>query len=62
MSRALGGMEGLTEEQRERVKNFHDTQLERALDVLKGISLYASRDRSPERVAAHKAEKVAGIK
>jgi carboxyl-terminal processing protease len=62
LSRTLGGLEALGDEQRERVKSFHDAQLERAMDVLKGISLYSKRNRSSDRVAARKTEKVAGIK
>jgi carboxyl-terminal processing protease len=61
LSRSVG-LEALNDEQRERVRNFHDTQLERAMDVLKGISLYSNRSRSSDRVASRKTEKVAGIK
>jgi carboxyl-terminal processing protease len=40
LKRAPGGLESLDDEIRERVKNARDPQLERALDLLKGISLY----------------------
>ena len=49
-------------EQRERVLSVHDAQLERAEDVLKGITLYARRMASLERPASKKNEKVAAAK
>ena len=38
-----GGMESLDEKDRERVAHGHDPQLERAMDLLKGITLFTQR-------------------
>jgi carboxyl-terminal processing protease len=46
-----GNLEMLDEKDRERVKNTHDRQLERAADLLKGVLLYAQRN-TPSKVAA----------
>ncbi len=43
LKRVPGGVESLDERDRERVKNARDPQLERALDLLKGIALYSQR-------------------
>jgi len=43
LQRTPGGMDALPEEDRERVRNAQDPQLERALDVLKGIALYSQQ-------------------
>jgi carboxyl-terminal processing protease len=42
-----GGLEVLDEKERERVAHAHDPQLDRAMDLLKGIVLYT--ERAPER-------------
>jgi carboxyl-terminal processing protease len=49
-----GGVESLPDDQQAAVKAVHDTQLERAQDVLKGILLYhaLNADRPPQKVAA----------
>jgi carboxyl-terminal processing protease len=58
MQRAPGGLESLPEKDRERVAHARDPQLERAMDLLKGITLFTQRAPAPdERVA--KTEKVA---
>jgi carboxyl-terminal processing protease len=54
-----GGLESLDEKDRERVQNAHDAQLERAMDLLKGITLFTERDQRPES-PARKSEKMAG--
>src|SRR5437763_1737027 len=59
LRRSPGGIESLPEDQRERVLNVHDVQLERAMDVLKGITLYAKRASASERSPGKKSEKVA---
>jgi carboxyl-terminal processing protease len=46
-----GAVELLDEKDRERVKNAHDRQMERAVDLLKGVLLYAQRN-APAKVAA----------
>jgi carboxyl-terminal processing protease len=38
-----GAVESLSEKDRERVESTHDRQMERAVDLLKGILLYAQR-------------------
>src|SRR6059036_2353792 len=43
LRRSPGGLDGLKAEQQEKVLSVHDAQLERAEDVLKGITLYARR-------------------
>ena len=40
MKRVPGGIESLPEADQERVRNARDPQLDRALDMIKGISLY----------------------
>ena len=57
-----GGLDGLKEEQREKVLSVHDAQLERAEDVLKGITLYARRMASLQSTAGKRNEKVAAAK
>jgi len=55
---APGGLESLPDDQRERFLDIHDSQLERATDVLKGITLYAKRASAAERAPAKRSEKV----
>jgi hypothetical protein len=62
LRRSPGGLDGLNGEQREKVLSVHDAQLERAEDVLKGITLYARRLASLERTAGKRIEKVAAAK
>jgi carboxyl-terminal processing protease len=45
------GLEGLDEKTREKVTNTHDIQLERAMDLLKGINLFTERT-TPEKKGA----------
>ena len=52
LKRTPGGLESLDDEKRQRVKNDHDLQLERAMDLLKGITLYTHRASHVEKVAA----------
>jgi len=47
-----GAMEILDEPDRERIEKVHDKQLERAVDLLKGVLLYAQRAPVPAKVAA----------
>jgi carboxyl-terminal processing protease len=47
-----GGLEALSPKDRERIEALHDRQLDRALDLLKGVILYAQRSPGPPRVAA----------
>jgi len=57
LKRAPGGLESLEDRDRDRVKNSHDPQLERAMDLLKGIALFT--ERAP---ADDKNEKMAAVK
>ena len=57
--RTVGGIESLPEAEQERVRNARDLQLERALDLLKGISLYTRRLPAIEKPKPAKGEKVA---
>src|SRR6185295_3282119 len=43
LKRIPGGIESLEEKDQERVRNARDVQLERAMDLLRGISLYSKR-------------------
>ena len=47
-----GNLEMLDEKDRERVKNTHDSQMERAVDLLKGVLLYAQRGTASKAVSA----------
>jgi len=44
-----GGIQSLDEKDRERVVNGHDPQLERAMDLLKGITLFTQRAPLPDK-------------
>ena len=56
-----GGMESLTDKERERAANAHDPQLDRAMDLLKAITLFTERAPAPERRVA-KGDKMAANK
>src|SRR5258705_3898520 len=43
LKRTVGGLESLEPKDQERVRNAKDVQLDRAMDLLKGISLYSKR-------------------
>jgi carboxyl-terminal processing protease len=58
LQRSPGGLESLTDKDRERVGKAHDPQLERALDLLKAITTFTERAPAPERRVA-RGEKVA---
>jgi carboxyl-terminal processing protease len=47
-----GALDVLGSTDRERVEAVHDRQLDRAMDLLKGVLLYAQRSPGPSRVAA----------
>jgi carboxyl-terminal processing protease len=61
LQRTPGGVESLPEKEQDQVRNARDPQLERALDLLKGISLYTKRAPAPDRAKppGGKSEKVA---
>jgi carboxyl-terminal processing protease len=59
IQRMPGGIESLPESEQERVRNARDPQLDRAMDLLKGISLYTKRAPAPERRPPAKGDKVA---
>lgn len=50
IKRAPGGLESLNDADRQRVENYHDVQLDRAEDLLKGLLLYDTLV-APEKVA-----------
>ena len=50
--RVPGGLESLDETERARVEKATDPQLERSIDVLKGVLLYTQRNTAPAKVAA----------
>ena len=53
-----GGIESLDEKQRQQVLELHDPQLDRAIDLLKGITLFTQRAPAPEKKLV-KGDKVA---
>ena len=61
LQRSPGGLESLTDKERERVANAHDAQLERAMDLIKAITMFSERAPAPERRVA-KGDKVAALK
>src|SRR6266404_3208927 len=61
LRRTPGGVESLDEKQRDQVLESRDPQLDRALDLLKGINLYTQRAPLPEKRVA-KGQKVAAAK
>src|SRR5882762_11297678 len=58
LQRSPGGVESLDERDRPRVAGAHDPQLDRAMDLLKGITLFTQRAPVPEKKIA-KGQKVA---
>ena len=58
LRRTPGGIDTIEPKDQERVRNAHDIQLERAMDLLKGISLYSKRAPMLEKRVA-KGDKVA---
>ncbi|HKQ39799.1 MAG TPA: S41 family peptidase, partial [Verrucomicrobiae bacterium] len=60
MKRQPGAVESLDPKEQERIKDVRDLQLDRALDLLKGISLYTKRAPGEKRVV--KGDKVAASK
>ncbi len=57
LKRTPGGIESLPESERDRVRNARDPQLERAMDLLKGITLYSKRHEKSDKTQPE--EKVA---
>ena len=53
-----GGLESLSDKDRDRITNTRDPQLDRAMDLLKAITLFTNRAPAPERRVA-KGDKVA---
>ncbi len=51
IKRTPGGLEALDPERRQRVLSARDVQLDRAMDLLKGITLYTQRENKPTKVA-----------
>jgi hypothetical protein len=57
--RSPGGLESLPEADRERVQNVRDVQLDRAMDLLKGLSVYTKRN--GEKLPPKGGDKVARV-
>jgi len=51
MQRSPGGIESLPDKVQPAVRAVHDTQLERAEDLLKGLLIYSSLNPVPQKVA-----------
>ena len=58
MQRTPGGVESLDEKDRDRVTRARDPQLDRAMDLLKGINLFTQRAPAADKRVA-KGDKVA---
>ena len=58
MKHAPGGIQSLPEKERERVLSTRDPQLDRAMDLLKGITLFTQRAPETEKRIA-KGDKMA---
>jgi len=58
--RSPGGLEAVEEKDRERVQNARDVQLDRGMDLLKGLSVYTKRN--GEKVAPKGGDKVAAVR
>ena len=61
LKRTPGGIDTVEPKDQDRVRNAHDVQLDRAMDLLKGISLYSKRLPAMEKRSL-KGEKVAAAK
>jgi carboxyl-terminal processing protease len=61
LKRTPGGIESLDDKDRDRVMNARDPQLDRAMDLLKGITLFTQRAPAPEK-PVQKGNKVAVAK
>jgi len=61
LKRTPGGIDTVEPKEQDRVRNAHDVQLDRAMDLLKGISLYSKRLPALEKRSI-KGEKVAAAK
>jgi carboxyl-terminal processing protease len=60
LKRTPGGMDSVDPKDQERVRNARDVQLERAMDLLKGITLYTKRGNGDKRLA--RGDKVAATR
>ena len=58
LKRTPGGIESLPDKDQERIRNARDPQLERAMDLLKGLSVYSQQAPAKEPRST-KGEKVA---
>jgi carboxyl-terminal processing protease len=61
LRRTPGGVESLEDKDRDRVAHSHDPQMDRAMDLLKGIMLFTERAPMPEQ-PPRKSEKMAAAK
>ena len=61
LKKTPGGLESLDDKEREKVAQSHDPQMDRALDLLKGILLFTERAPAPEKRVAS-GEKQAALK
>ena len=59
LQRQTGGIDSLPEQEQERAKAVRDVQLERAMDLLKGINLYTKRAPEKKERPPAKGDKVA---
>jgi carboxyl-terminal processing protease len=62
LKRTPGALESLEPKDQDRVRNAHDLQLDRAMDLLKGLSLYTKRLPPGDKDKAPKPDKVAAAR
>jgi carboxyl-terminal processing protease len=63
LQRTVGGVESLEPKEQEKARDVRDVQMDRAMDLLKGISLYSKRLPAMEKKQQHgKADKVAAAR
>ncbi len=60
MKWTAGGVESLDEKDRERVLAARDVQLDRSIDLLRGIALYTKKTPANNKLVRKSTEKVAG--
>ncbi len=62
LRRSPAAAEGIDDDRLEKIKDARDVQLERAMNVLKGVNIYAKQAHDSDRLAAKKSEKVVSTK
>ena len=61
IQRTPGGLESLHEKERQQVLEMRDPQLDRAMDLLRGITIFTRREPMPDKRLAN-SEKIVAVK